>query len=243
MDQRVDQSDPGRAARVEIEPLVDVQQFNGGVVRADEARLRRDKGEATERLKKIMSIGYWRSALVSTLALLALLIAPSAIVAQDRPLRSALTGIELPAGAKPEGGFLNRAAARLTMSMSVQKEGAEIGSELEMYKLAPTAGAFDGYLASLGAQGWTVTRARDPTETWALVEKGGKRFITYVVVSTRETMIYFADTQPLAVASNPAAERSTARPSTAPPGMQPPHAPASGDAASAHATTDDEQPE
>jgi hypothetical protein len=194
-------------------------------------------------LKLIMSIRSWRSALFPTLALLALVIAPSAIVAQDRPLRSGLTGIELPAGAKPEKGFMNRAAARLTMSMSVQKEGADIGSELEMYKLAPTAGAFDGYLASLGAQGWTVTRAKDPTETWAFVEKGGKRFITYVVVSTRETMIYFADThsrwrwrRTLGRGKHRAAEHGAT-------GCAATHAPASGDAASAHAATNDEQPE
>jgi hypothetical protein len=154
---------------------------------------------------------------------LGLLIAsgPSPLLAQPSapaPVKSLLTGVTLPVGARLDKGTFSRAAARTMMDMESKKLNVTLGGTLELFRLPSTKDAdFIGPLVTqLREQGFTVSMSPLPA-TWGVIEKDGKRFMAYFDGRPSDPWLYLGDvTGPSTLAAQPSRPAPGRAPSSAP---------------------------
>lgn len=114
--------------------------------------------------------------------------------AQTAGVSSPMTTAELPAGTRPDKGFVSRLAARAMMAMEAKKLNVTLGRGVELFRLPPTDGSdfIAPLVAHLGAQGFTVSMAAAPA-TWGVMEKGGRRFVVYFEGKPKEPWLYLGE--------------------------------------------------
>lgn len=148
------------------------------------------------------------------------------------PVKSTLTGVTLPVGARLDKGTFSRAAARSMMDMESKKLNVTLGGTLELFRLPPTKDAdFIGPLVTqLREQGFTVSMSPLPA-TWGVIEKGGKRFMAYFDGRPGDPWLYLGDVTGTTTLAGPS------QPSTPAPGRAPSNAPAAPTATAPTAAT------
>ncbi len=166
-----------------------------------------------------------------------LLLLPVAVIPAQPPVRSALTGAELPAAVRLEKGFMTRAAARATLELRAGDAGVKLGSDLEVFRLplGDSAVSRSAIFTALRTQGFTLALA-DSTQSFGVLSKAGARHLLLHAVDRRSGWLYIGQvTGDAVVAAATAAPPAT--PTAAPvPGAPAPTAPAAAAPAAAAPT-------
>ncbi len=143
--------------------------------------------------------------------------------------KSALTGIELPSGAKQDSRILSTAGARTLLHMKAEENAMTTGDQVEVFSLPVSAGnqMMEQIKAAAQKAGWELSPFTSE-ETYSLLSNSQRTILMYLDAMKKETALYFlpvtgtaAKTEPAAPVSSPAQTEVIVQPDKQPEVQQP----------------------